>query len=85
MRDWHKAQVKAAIEMAGTSLSEIARKNGLHPSAVQHAVKVRPGGPLLRIKRIIAATIGRSPHEVWPSLFDRDDSARRAAQQRKAA
>lgn len=73
-RNWHRAEIKAAIEMAGTNMSAIARSAGLTPGAVGRAVANRR--PMCRVKAIVARAIGRRAHEIWPSLFDERDSPR---------
>lgn len=77
-RNWHRAEIKAAIEMAGTNMSAIARSAGLTPGAVGRAVANRR--PMCRVKAMVARAIGRRPHEIWPSLFDDQDRPREDSQ-----
>ena len=63
--DWHPAQVKAALEMAGTNLSELARKHGYaHINEVLHR-------PWVAAERIVAAALNKAPEEIWPKRYER--------------
>lgn len=63
--DWHPAQVKAALEMAGTNLSQLAKKhNYRHINEVLNR-------PWVAAERIVAAALNKSPEEIWPSRYER--------------
>lgn len=67
-QDWHRADVKAALDKAGWSLRQL----GIHYGYSQ---KSSPLGEVFRkpwpkVERIIAAAIGVKPHEIWPSRYD---------------
>lgn len=63
--DWHPAQVKAALEMADTNLSQLAKKHGYaHINEVLHR-------PWLAAEKIVAGALGRKAEEIWPSRYNR--------------
>ncbi len=66
-RDWHWADVKAALEKAGhRSLRELDRKNGLPETTVSKARHIH-GHKLA--ENIIASTLGMLPQQIWPSRY----------------
>lgn len=84
-RDWHKADIVAALRKAGWSLSRLAIANGYsHRSTLSRAM-TDPGWP--KGEEIIAAAIrkGREhpniqPWDIWPSRYaDSSKSTRRKA------
>ncbi|WP_330178016.1 helix-turn-helix domain-containing protein [Candidatus Vondammii sp. HM_W22] len=65
-KDWHRADIKAALEKAGWSLRRLATHHGYPPSMAIHAlVKPYPNG-----ERLIADAIGMDPWKIWPSRYD---------------
>jgi Ner family transcriptional regulator len=63
--DWHPAQVKAALEMAGTNLSRLAKKHGYaHINEVLNR-------PWVAAERVVAKALGKEPEEIWPSRYQR--------------
>jgi Ner family transcriptional regulator len=65
-RDWHPADIYAAIKKRGLSLSGLSTDNGYHPTAVGKALKQ----PWPKIERIIAAALRETPQTIWPSRYD---------------
>lgn len=63
MVDWHPAQVKAALEMAGTNLAQLAKKH-----EYRHINEVL-NRPWHAVERIVAKALGREPQEIWPSRY----------------
>lgn len=62
--DWHPAQVKAAIEMAGTNLTQLAKKHGYrHINEVLHR-------PWYAAEKIVAEALNKDPKEIWPSRYE---------------
>lgn len=61
--DWHPAQVKAALEMAGTNLSRLAKK---HEYVHINEVLSRPW---CAAEKIVAKALGKKPEEIWPSRY----------------
>ena len=63
--DWHPAQVKAALEMAGTNLRQLARQHGYaHINEVLNR-------PWLAAERLVANALNKKPDEIWPSRYQR--------------
>jgi len=63
--DWHPAQVKAALEMAGTNLSQLAREHAYgHINEVLYR-------PWLAAEQIVAKALGKEAREIWPSRYQR--------------
>ncbi|MBI3452364.1 MAG: helix-turn-helix domain-containing protein [Rhodospirillales bacterium] len=69
-RDWHHADVKAALEKKGLDLSAIARANGIDVSSVSLAIRTIRRRQMSRVKALVAAAIGVPPSAIWPSIFD---------------
>lgn len=63
--DWHPAQVKAALEMANTNLSKLARQHGY-----AHFTEVLRR-PWVAAEQIVASALGKRPQEIWPSRYER--------------
>lgn len=67
-RNMHPEDIKAAVGKTGIGLSELARRHGLNPSTVVHAVRrPQPSG-----NRAIAKHLGKGLHDLWPEWFDKD-------------
>ncbi|WP_082702400.1 helix-turn-helix domain-containing protein [Pseudacidovorax intermedius] len=77
--DWHPAQVKAALEMADTNLSRLAKKHGYaHINEVLHR-------PWLAAEKIVAGALGKKAEEIWPSRYSRSrDRAEKLTRNPKA-
>jgi Ner family transcriptional regulator len=65
--DWHPADVLAALKKRGKTLSGIATAHGYHATAAGKALKQ----PWPAMEALIAAAIGRTPEEIWPSRYTR--------------
>ncbi|AYO22469.1 transcriptional regulator [Vibrio owensii] len=64
-KDWHKADIKAALEKKGFSYAQLSREAGLKPGTLHNAiVRHWPKG-----EKIIADAIGVTPQEIWPSRY----------------
>ena len=64
--DWHGADIKAALEKAGTNLHRLGRENGYAKTSAYDVLR----RPMPRIERIIADILGVAPCEIWPSRYD---------------
>jgi lambda repressor-like predicted transcriptional regulator len=63
----HPAEIKCAIEIAGSSQTEIARRRKVSSSMVNKVVK---GVAVARhIHNEIAVIIGRDVTEIWPDYY----------------
>jgi len=63
--DWHPADVLAALKKRGKSLAGISIAHGYHPTAAGKALK----RPWPALERTIAAELGVTPEEIWPSRY----------------
>jgi Ner family transcriptional regulator len=65
--DWHRADIKAALEKKGYTFARIAREYGY--------VDNSPNAVLWRswshIERIVGTILGVRPADIWPSRYDR--------------
>ena len=66
LQDWHKADIKAALEKAGWTLRKLAAAHGFSGSTLQHPLKK----PYPNAERIIAEALGINPWEIWPSRYN---------------
>lgn len=64
-KDWHKADIVAAIQKKGTSLAALSRNAGLSPSTLANALE----RPWPKGEFIIATAINIHPAEIWPSRY----------------
>lgn len=64
-RDWHKADIRAALEKAGTTYQKLAEENGIAGSTLRNALRF----PYPKCEKIIADRIGLTPEEIWPSRY----------------
>lgn len=67
MDDWHKADIKAALEKAGCNLRQIAVEEGLEPRSSARVLYAKWG----TMERAIAAKLGVAPEIIWPSRYTR--------------
>ncbi|AOM41285.1 helix-turn-helix domain-containing protein [Xenorhabdus hominickii] len=66
-KDWHSADIIAALKKRGTTLSEVSRAAGLASSTLANALQRHwPKG-----ERLIAAALESTPEEIWPSRYER--------------
>jgi len=65
--DWHKADIKAALEKAGWSLRSLAKHHDLTPPAITQALR----GPYPAAEKRIADAIGVHPMALWPTRYDK--------------
>ncbi|TAK48758.1 MAG: transcriptional regulator [Xanthobacteraceae bacterium] len=69
-QDWHRADIKAALEKRGLSLARLARLNGYGRTSTAAALHF----PWPKMERLIAGAIGVAPQSIWPSRYH-DDGA----------
>ncbi|PND33745.1 transcriptional regulator [Achromobacter pulmonis] len=78
--DWHRADIKAALEKAGWSLRRLAAHHGY---AAPTTLTIPLNRPWPKGERIIAAAIGVDPAEIWPSRYQKKYSAPRCDEDAK--
>lgn len=62
----HREDIKAAVRKRGTTLKDLALRNGLSESACRKALDV----PSPRAEALIAECIEKPVHEIWPDRYD---------------
>ncbi|WP_425483822.1 helix-turn-helix domain-containing protein [Caulobacter soli] len=67
-RDWHPADVKAAVEKTDVTMTALALKHGLSESACRNSLRK----PTPRADKAISDQIGVPLHKIWPSRYDKD-------------
>ncbi len=74
-KDWHPADVIAAIRKAGWSLQQLAFAHGYTSrTALANALHK----PYPKAEKIIAGTLGVSPQSIWPTRYNADGTTNRA-------
>jgi len=75
--DWHRADIKSALEKAGWNLSSLSLHHGYESrNTLQTALR----RPWPKGERYIADAIGVDPAEIWPTRYqDKDTTERRKA------
>lgn len=64
-KDWHSADIIAAIKKTGTTLAAVSRDAGLSSTTLSNALlRPWPKGEM-----IIAKAIGVEAKEIWPSRY----------------
>ena len=66
--DWHRADIKAALEKAGWSLRGLSVHHGYKAAQTLQIALHRPWP---KGERLIAEAIGLTPEDIWPSRYDR--------------
>jgi Ner family transcriptional regulator len=64
-RDWHPADIGAALKNRGLTLAGLSIANGYHKTAAGKALKLR----WRAMEVIIAEAIGVAPATIWPSRY----------------
>ncbi|WP_267330422.1 MULTISPECIES: helix-turn-helix domain-containing protein [unclassified Gilliamella] len=64
-KDWHPADIIAAMKKKGTTLSALSRQSGYAPSTLANAL-VRPW---TKGELIIANALGVEAKRIWPSRY----------------
>lgn len=67
-QDWHRADIKAALEKAGTSMSKLSREHNYCSGSVRMVLNV----PWPKMEKIVATALGLSPQTIWPSRYRAD-------------
>lgn len=64
-KDWHPADIIAALKKKNTTMSALSRRKGLSSSTLGNALK----RPWAKGEWLIAQEIGFFPWEIWPSRY----------------
>lgn len=65
LKDWHSADIIAALKKKGTNLSALSREAGLASSTLANALR----RPWPKGERLIAEALGEKPERIWPSRY----------------
>ncbi len=79
-KDWHRADIKAAVSKAGYTMSQLARNAGYGRENQLHDALRRPWP---KGERIIATAIGQTPQSIWPSRYHEDGTPRSGRGERR--
>lgn len=70
-KDWHRADIIAAVVKSGTTLNRMAFELGYASGGtLRNALNY----PAPKYERLIAERIGVTPQEIWPSRYNADGS-----------
>ncbi len=72
-QDWHKADIKAALEKAGYSLRGLSLSRGMSPGYYRETLH-RPNP---KAERELAEILGKAPQEIWPSRYEKCGAPKR--------
>lgn len=78
--DWHRADIKAALEKKGFSITRLAELHGIRPTTLAHTFD----RPYPINERRIADAIGVPVHKIWPSRYHPDGSPRQRGVRRSS-
>ncbi|MCB5187572.1 EAL domain-containing protein [Methylobacillus caricis] len=67
-KDWHRADIIAAVRKTQTNLQELSRRYGLSRTTLSNALY----SPCPRYERLIAEHLGLAPQIIWPSRYHLD-------------
>ncbi len=76
--DWHRADIKAALEKRGVCLSRLGMEHGYTRWAGSKALDA----PWPKMERLIAAAIGAPPQQIWPSRYREDGTPKSGRNER---
>lgn len=65
-KDWHRAELVAALHMRGWSLRQLSLSANLSEGAFARATRM----PYPRAERAIADALGLHPRDIWPTRYD---------------
>lgn len=64
-KDWHPANIVAAVHVSGATLRSLSLRAGLKRDSLKNALYRK----CPKYERIIAGAIGISPQDIWPSRY----------------
>lgn len=67
LKDWHPADIKAALAKKSYTFARLARENNYVENSPNMVLKK----PWAQIEKIISRIIGIPAAEIWPSRYDR--------------
>lgn len=76
--DWHRADIKAALEKKGWSLRRLADSHEYHSKSLAKVLH----SPWPKAEQLLADVIGVPPQRIWPSRYHRDGTPKSGRGQR---
>ena len=73
LKDWHRADIKAALEKCGWTLRRLSQARGMAPTYLANAID----RPMPRGEAIIAEVLGKTAQQIWPTRYEEDGAPRR--------
>ncbi|MBY0572573.1 MAG: helix-turn-helix domain-containing protein [Undibacterium sp.] len=67
-QDWHRADIKSALEKAGWTLAALGKSRGYQRGSLVNVLNT----PYPKAERIIAEVLGTTPQTIWPSRYNQD-------------
>lgn len=80
-QDWHRADIKAALEKAGWTLRQLALAHGYVAGVMRHPLNQQ----YPKCEAIIAQAIGVTPQTIWPTRYNQDGTPKKLAPSRQRA
>lgn len=77
-QDWHRADIKSALEKAGWTLASLGKSRGYVRGVMVNALN----GPYPKAERIIADALGTTPQTIWPSRYNEQGEPARGRRMR---
>ena len=66
-KDWHPADIIAALKKQGTNLSALSRESGLASSTLANALR----RPWPKGEQLIAEALNEKPERIWPTRYEK--------------
>lgn len=67
-KDWHRADIVAAVRKTGTNLQILSRSHGWGRTTLSNALYA----PYPKYERLIAEHLKTTPQAIWPSRYHED-------------
>lgn len=64
-QDWHRADIKSALEKRGKTMRALSREAGLSPDSLRNVFSRH----WPKAETIIASALGVTPQSIWPSRY----------------
>ncbi|AKH36869.1 hypothetical protein AAW31_02130 [Nitrosomonas communis] len=71
-KDWHRADIIAAVRKTGTNLNQLSLKHGLGIGVLRNCLN----HPYPKYERLIAEHLHTTPQIIWPSRYHTDGTPR---------
>ncbi len=65
-QDWHRADIKSALEKKGKNMRALSREAGLAPDSLRNVLTRH----WPKAENLVANAIGVAPETIWPSRYE---------------